>query len=107
MLTQLLCFSTVWVLSLFRLPGEFALMTRPLPRAYFYRNGRELTAHPSNGLPVIGCGIMTGAIGKTVCFNSVTVRTNINDELTERDFGGEPVMVKIWSPESRPVWFAL
>ena len=80
--------------------------TRPLPRAYFYRDGIELTGHPAHGCQVLGFGIPTGKIRNAACFNSITVRTCINDELNESDFDG-PVSVKIWAPESKPVWFGI
>lgn len=80
--------------------------SRPLPRAYFFRNGIALSSHPCHGRPVLGFGILTGRIGNAVCFESITVRTTINDELMERDFDG-PVSVKVWSPDSKPVWFGI
>ncbi len=79
---------------------------RPRPRAYFYRNGVELTAHPGPGKPVLSFGVPTGAIGKFNCFSSVTVRTTIEQELAECDFSG-PVAVKVWSPESKAIWFGI
>ncbi len=79
---------------------------RPRPRAYFYRNGVELTAHPGHGKPVLSFGVPTGAIGKFNCFSCVTVRTTIDKDLTERDFDG-PVAVKVWSPESKAIWFGI
>jgi len=84
------------------------MSNRPQPRAYFYRNGIELSGHPCNGRPFLGFGIFTGTVGKCSCFASVTVRTTVDDKLTEADFNGEPVMVKVWSPEQvKPAWFAV
>ena len=81
-------------------------MNRVHPRAYFFRDGAELTYHSANGRPVLGFGIPTGRIGNAACFNSITVRTTIDYELTESDFDG-PVTVKVWEPGKKPVWFAL
>lgn len=80
--------------------------TRPQPRVYFFRDGRELTEHPANGCPMLGVGVFSGRLGSAVCFSSVTVRTTLDDTVTERDFDG-PVSFKIWAPGTKPVWFGL
>ncbi|WP_168566858.1 hypothetical protein [Crateriforma spongiae] len=85
-------------------------MTRPAyrtaPRVYVFRNGQELTDHPANGRNVLGFGRPVGMIGNAVCFDSVTVRTAVDAEFTQADFGG-PVSVKIWSPGRPAVWFGI
>lgn len=82
------------------------MSNRPRPRAYFFRNGVELTGHEMNGRPVVCCGVPTGKVELASCLHSITVRDTRDVELTERDFGG-PVSVKVWSPESEPVWFGI
>ncbi|PHQ35183.1 hypothetical protein [Rhodopirellula bahusiensis] len=78
----------------------------PRPRAYFFRDGVELTAHPANGRPVDCMGTPCGMTGKAVCFDSITVINGLCKSYTERDFKG-PVSVKIWSPESKAIWFGI
>ncbi|MDV6032729.1 MAG: hypothetical protein F9B45_22115 [Phycisphaera sp. RhM] len=79
---------------------------RPRPRAYFFRNGVELSGHEMNGRPVVNCGVPTGKIGNAACLQSIVVRDTRDVELSERDFGG-PVSVKVWSPESEAIWFGI
>jgi hypothetical protein len=43
-------------------------------RAYFYRNGRELTEHPANGMELRGTDAATGRIGNVVCHKAVYVK---------------------------------
>ena len=82
------------------------MSNRPRPRAYFYRNGVELSGHPLHGKCVVHFGVPTGRIGNAPCFDSITVRTKIDQDVTERDFDG-PVSIKVWSPEQKPSWFGL
>ncbi|WP_145216630.1 hypothetical protein [Planctomycetes bacterium TBK1r] len=82
------------------------MSNRPRPRAYFYRNGVELTGHEMNGRCVESFGVPSGTIRNAVCFESVTVRTTRDETLTEADFGG-PVSVKVWSPEQPATWFGI
>lgn len=77
------------------------------PRVYFYRDGRELTNHPLNGKMHVGFGVFAGVIRKLPCFTSVIVRGTRDEELTEADFDGRPVMVKVWQPGRRVTWFAV
>lgn len=81
--------------------------TRPMPRGYFTRNGRELTGHKYNGKPVGGLGIPTGMIGNLPCFQSVMIESHPQVELTERDFGGQPVRCKVWTPNGQPLWVGI
>ncbi len=81
--------------------------TRPRPRVYFFRDGIELTCHFANGLPLMGFGCFTGKVGNVLCFDSVVVRTTRDQDLTETHFDGKPVMVKVWSPETKAAWFAV
>ncbi|KAA5538724.1 hypothetical protein FYK55_26800 [Roseiconus nitratireducens] len=82
------------------------MSNRPRPRAYFYRNGIELTGHKMNGRCVEHFGVPTGKIRSAVCFSSITVRTTRDEMLTEADFDG-PVSVKVWSPEQPAAWFGI
>ena len=80
---------------------------RPRPRVYFYRHGKELANHPYNGAEHVGFGVYSGKVSTVCCFRSILVRDTVEHELTERDFGGQPVMAKVWSPEGQTNWFAV
>ena len=62
------------------------MFSRPRPRAYFYRDGRELTAHPNNGRCIESFGIPTGRVGNAVCFDSITVLTTIGRDFDRSRF---------------------
>jgi hypothetical protein len=80
-------------------------------RAYFFRNGVELTDHPANGMSFSTLFASTGHIGKytarfAMCVNKPGDRKMQEYFLSVEDFDG-PVMVKAWYAPGCVEWFCL
>lgn len=87
-------------------------------RVYFYRNGKELTNHPANGFPLVGCGanhakwanksnkakgLPGGALGATDALELMKGRKTY--VLRPDAFDG-PVMAKLWYSPTHEEWRA-